>query len=97
LEDAMTTSATHSVSTQWTAAMIVASGAGAADFASSLVRAWRNRRDAAVLACADARTLADLGLTRSDVRDALAEPLWRDPTSLLRNRVGERRGRARRS
>ena len=93
----MTISATHSVSTQGIAATIAVWVADAADFASSLVRAWRNRRDAAILACADARTLADLGLTRSDVRDALAEPLWRDPTSLLRNRVGERRGRARRS
>ena len=35
--------------------------------------------------------LADIGLTRSDVRDAFAEPLWQDPTELLRTRALERR------
>jgi hypothetical protein len=36
--------------------------------------------------------LADIGLTRSDVRDAFSEPLWRDPTDLLTARAAERRG-----
>ena len=67
--------------------------AQAAAVVSGVVRAYRNRLDAAVLSEADARTLADLGLTRSDLRDAFAQPLWRDPTSLLRNRAGERRRR----
>jgi hypothetical protein len=35
--------------------------------------------------------LADIGLKRADLRDAFAEPLWRDPTELLENRAGERR------
>lgn len=56
-----------------------------------IVRAYVNRRDAAVLAGLDARMLADIGLTRSDVRDAFSEPLWRDPTELLVSRAGERR------
>jgi len=54
-------------------------------------RAYRHRRDANILAGLDERTLADIGLTRSDVRDAFAAPLWQDPTSLLRARALERR------
>ena len=56
-----------------------------------LADAFRNRNDASVLAGLDDRMLADIGITRSDVRDALAEPLWRDPTNLLRARALERR------
>jgi uncharacterized protein YjiS (DUF1127 family) len=56
-----------------------------------IAQAYRNRRDAAVLANLDDRMLADIGITRSDVRDALAEPLWHDPTDLLRLRALERR------
>ncbi len=56
-----------------------------------LAQAWRNRSDASVLASLDDRMLADIGITRSDVRDALAEPLWHDPTDLLRARALERR------
>jgi uncharacterized protein YjiS (DUF1127 family) len=60
-----------------------------------LARARRNRRDAAVLAGLDRRMLADIGLSRSDVRDAFSEPFWEDPTALLRERALERRwGRA---
>jgi uncharacterized protein YjiS (DUF1127 family) len=65
----------------------------AAAAVSGFVRAWRNRLDATILVEADARMLADLGLTRSDLRDAFAQPLWRDPTSLLHSRAGERRRR----
>jgi uncharacterized protein YjiS (DUF1127 family) len=56
-----------------------------------LVQAHRNRSKAAALAGFDDRMLADIGLTRSDVRDAFAEPLWQDPTELLRTRALERR------
>ena len=35
--------------------------------------------------------LADIGVTRSDLRDAYAEPLWRDPTDMLAGRVDEKR------
>jgi uncharacterized protein YjiS (DUF1127 family) len=55
------------------------------------LRAYANRSEAIVLAGLDERMLADIGLTRSDVRDAFAEPLWHDPTNLLRARVLERR------
>ena len=61
-----------------------------------LAEAWRHRHDAAALAAFDDRMLADIGLTRADLNDALAEPLWRDPTSVLARRQGERR-RARRA
>jgi uncharacterized protein YjiS (DUF1127 family) len=56
-----------------------------------LVRALRNRRHAAMLAGFDERMLADIGLNRSDLRDAFAEPLWRDPTTILVDRACERR------
>ena len=56
-----------------------------------LVRAFRHRKDADMLAGFDERMLADIGLTRSDLRDAFAEPLWRDPTTILVDRAGERR------
>jgi uncharacterized protein YjiS (DUF1127 family) len=55
------------------------------------VQAYRNRSHAAALAGFDEHMLADIGLTRSDVRDAFAEPLWQDPTELLRTRALERR------
>src|SRR4029077_20081497 len=45
-----------------------------------------HRRERALLADRDDRMLADIGLTRSDLRDAYCEPLWRDPTSLLARR-----------
>jgi hypothetical protein len=35
--------------------------------------------------------LADIGLTRRDVREAFSEPPWRDPTVLLVNRIARRR------
>jgi hypothetical protein len=40
----------------------------------------------------DRHELADIGLNPSDVRDASALPLDRDPTELLARRVRERRG-----
>jgi uncharacterized protein YjiS (DUF1127 family) len=70
--------------------------AAAARWIRQLVQAYRNRSKAATLAGFDDRMLADIGLTRSDVRDAFAEPLWQDPTELLRARALERR-RARHS
>ncbi len=56
-----------------------------------LAQAQRNRRDARVLAALDRHMLADIGLTRADVRDAFSEPFWEDPTALLRERAIERR------
>ena len=51
----------------------------------------KHRHDAATLAGLDDRMLADIGLTRGDLRDAFAQPLWQDPTVVLMSRVGERR------
>jgi len=60
-------------------------------------RAMRNRRAATTLAGLDDHMLADIGITRSDLRDAYAEPLWHDPTDVLAGRAAERRFRRRRS
>ena len=57
----------------------------------ALAKARRHRREAAVLAGLDRRMLADIGITRADVRDAFSEPFWQDPTALLRERAIERR------
>jgi uncharacterized protein YjiS (DUF1127 family) len=54
-------------------------------------RARQNRRQATVLARLDRHMLADIGITRADVRDAFSEPFWDDPTALLRERALERR------
>ena len=56
-----------------------------------LVTALRHRRQANMLAGLDRRMLADIGITRADVRDAFSEPFWDDPTALLRERALERR------
>jgi hypothetical protein len=37
--------------------------------------------------------LKDIGLDRSDLRNAAAEPLYRDPTAMLASRVEEARPR----
>jgi len=60
-------------------------------------RAIRHRQDLAILAGADDRALADIGLNRTDLRDALSQPVWRDPSELLTLRAGERRQAARRT
>jgi uncharacterized protein YjiS (DUF1127 family) len=57
----------------------------------------KNRRDAALLTGLDDRMLADIGLTRGDIRDAYSEPVWRDPTAILLNRATERRINKRRT
>ena len=59
--------------------------------AKRLEPAIERRRAAQALARFDDRMLADIGLTRGDLNDALAEPLWRDPTSVLARRHCERR------
>ncbi len=56
-----------------------------------VARALKHRRDAGLLAGMDDRMLSDIGLTRSDLHDAYAEPLWRDPTDVLAGRASERR------
>ena len=56
----------------------------------------KNRRDATMLAGLDDRMLADIGLTRGDLRDAYSEPAWSDPTAILVSRAHERRVNRRR-
>jgi uncharacterized protein YjiS (DUF1127 family) len=56
-----------------------------------LARARSNRREARMLAGLDRHMLADIGITRSDLRDAFSQPFWDDPTALLRERAIERR------
>jgi uncharacterized protein YjiS (DUF1127 family) len=56
----------------------------------------KNRRDATILAGLDDHMLADIGLTRGDVRDAFSESVWSDPTAILVSRVNERRTSRRR-
>ena len=56
-----------------------------------LAVSFRHRHDATVLLRFDDRMLADIGLTRRDVREAFSEPVWRDPTDLLAERVAGRR------
>lgn len=57
----------------------------------NFARTRRHRREARELAGLDHRMLADIGVTRADLRDAFSEPFWEDPTDLLRERVSERR------
>lgn len=57
----------------------------------SLAQARRHRREAQALAGLDRRMLADIGVSRADVRDAFSGPFWEDPTALLMERAIERR------
>ena len=56
-----------------------------------VIKKIQHRRAATILARFDDRMLADIGLTRADLRDAYAGRLWDDPTHLLRSRALERR------
>ena len=58
-----------------------------------LERAAAGRRALRDLSNADDRMLKDIGLDRSALRDAAAEPFYRDPTSLLADRADEVRPR----
>ena len=65
--------------------------AGATQVFRRLARAWESRRALRELGAFDDRMLADVGLNRADLRDALAAPLWSDPTALLTRRRRERK------
>lgn len=56
-----------------------------------LVKAVARRRVIADLAEFDDRMLRDIGLSRSDLRDAASAPVWQDPTSVLVVRAVEKR------
>lgn len=60
-----------------------------------LARALAHRQDVKRLAEMDDRALKDIGLLRSDVVGALAEPFHKDPSTVLLVRRVERRARAR--
>jgi uncharacterized protein YjiS (DUF1127 family) len=62
---------------------------------NSIIRAYEGRRVLRDLARSDDRMLKDIGLARSDLRSAAAEPLFRDPTELLAGHVNEVRLRRR--
>jgi len=68
-------------------------------FVSSLVswpvRVAEARREFTLLAGLDDRGLADIGLTRQDLRDATAFPLSERPSSCLVGRAREREAQAR--
>jgi uncharacterized protein YjiS (DUF1127 family) len=64
--------------------------AGALRWVKGLMAILRHRRDIELLAGFDDHMLADIGLTRGDLRDAIAAPQWRDPTVLLNARRHER-------
>jgi uncharacterized protein YjiS (DUF1127 family) len=66
-------------------------GAGARQAATWPFRVAAARATLKALANMDHRELADIGLNPSDVRDASALPLDRDPTELLARRAHERR------
>lgn len=70
--------------------------AGIGSRLGQIARGWKNRRAAATLAGFDDRMLADIGLGRADLNDALSEPVWRDPTAILATRAHERRAHRRR-
>ncbi|MBV8792241.1 MAG: DUF1127 domain-containing protein [Pseudolabrys sp.] len=57
----------------------------------AFAQARRHRAQCRALAGLDGRMLADMGISRADVRDAFSEPFWEDPTALLRERALERR------
>jgi uncharacterized protein YjiS (DUF1127 family) len=88
MEDAMPAITAYSFTVS---ALLVRCLNAAGALATRVLRAAKNRHSASVLARLDDRMLADIGLTRSDLRDAYAEPLWEDPTSILARRAAERR------
>jgi uncharacterized protein YjiS (DUF1127 family) len=61
----------------------------------TMFRAWRNRRTVAYLYSFDDAALRDIGLDRSDVASALAEPLFRDASDVLAHRASESRAATR--
>lgn len=56
-----------------------------------LLRALANRRAVSIMLKLDDRLLADIGISRSDVACALAQPLWVDPSRELVETVEGRR------
>jgi uncharacterized protein YjiS (DUF1127 family) len=82
---AMTALTISAVSTQLAQACAMPRAA-AARVARRLAQAWRRRHQAAELAALDDHLLADIGLTRADLTDALSRLPWRDPIAALARR-----------
>jgi len=74
-------------------ALAIAAGVRARRGFKRFLERMKKRHDAMRLAGLDDRMLADIGLTRGDLRDAFAELPWRDPSELLARRAAERRTR----
>ncbi|WP_170181920.1 DUF1127 domain-containing protein [Phreatobacter stygius] len=56
-----------------------------------VINSWRQaRQDYAALCEMDDKTLADLGLSRGDLRDATAAGYFGDPTVIVATRAAER-------
>src|SRR4051812_36274153 len=96
MESAMTTISQSRTASQL-AQMVNAIAGSLAVGARHLARLVKNRREATMLAGLDDRMLADIGLTRGDLRDAYSEPVWSDPTAILVSRSHERRANRRRA
>ncbi len=58
---------------------------------NKLARAVEHRRIVSQMLEFDDYLLRDVGLTRSDLRDAASEPIWSDPSHVLVSRAVERR------
>ncbi|TCT03467.1 DUF1127 domain-containing protein [Aquabacter spiritensis] len=83
------TAATAPVGTSLAALLLAAAG-----FVVKVARAIERRHALNQLGALDDHMLRDIGLTRCDVSDAAAEPLWRDATQVLVMRAVERRAAA---
>jgi uncharacterized protein YjiS (DUF1127 family) len=96
MEDAMSIYADTQTPSHFAAAVNAVSGFVLARM-RDVLQLLKNRRDATALSGLDDRMLADIGLTRGDLRDAYSEPVWRDPTAILVSRAQERRVNRRRT
>ncbi|HHK73828.1 MAG TPA: hypothetical protein ENJ57_01545 [Rhizobiales bacterium] len=61
--------------------------------AMRMARNWRERQKLEVLLRYDDTRLDDLGVSRQDIKDALALPLGRNPSCELERRRGQHRPR----
>jgi uncharacterized protein YjiS (DUF1127 family) len=89
------TSLTISAAAPWARALATLAGRAGRGL-KRIAERIKNRRDAMRLVDLDDRMLADIGITRSDLRDAYSGAPWRDPSELLARRATERRVRRRR-
>ena len=90
------TSLTISAAAPWARALAALAGRAGRGL-KRIAERIKNRRDAMRLVDLDDRMLADIGITRSDLRDAYSGSPWRDPSELLARRATERRVRSRRT